>query len=610
MRGHMRIFVIGMIALAIFMTLIGTVESTDWIVDDDPHSNRDFRYIQDAINASSSGDNIKIYNGTYREHLTVNTRVYIQGNGTDQTFIIGRGDADAIIVTADECVFWMLNITPGSGLNLTGIYVYRSDDVEILDCSIHHCMMGVYYYESSHPWTEDLVLYDNSGDGIKIHYSPYWFVDSASIWDNGGFGAYSAGSSNGTMVNTDFVRDGLYIDGNINDTTSHWIEDNTVNGRPLYFINNTQQASIPKNQGQYILANADFDYIVDTVITDTDVGILLIHSSRIGIRRVEIFNVMTGVIFDRTTESNITNSGINDTTDCGIKVLASTHCFIENTTINDTTDGIKVDGETFTEVLNRTSGYSIYYEGHHLLINDCHIFNLSDDGIDVHTMNYTLINYTRINNTYGNGILIHENTHNSSIYRCAILNVSDDGILLFNEVSNNTVARCDVSNCSGRGIVMTTDANSNNITNCSVHNNTNPGIMVLSSDYNNITYNNIWGNGNYGVSLLGAFGTRVHHNNFDANGAGTSQGNDNNGLNHWDQGGEGNYWDDYGGTDGNGDGIGDTAYDIDGAGNDTDDYPLMDPGDTSAPRKIAEFTILVTISITLFALLAIGKRTR
>jgi len=47
--------------------------------------------------------------------------------------------------------------------------------------------------------------------------------------------------------------------------------------------------------------------------------------------------------------------------------------------------------------------------------------------------------------------------------------------------------------------------------------------------------------------------------------------------NLWDNGKEGNYWDDYNGTDANRDGIGDISYVIDG--NNIDNYPLMAPFD-------------------------------
>jgi parallel beta-helix repeat protein len=73
---------------------------------------------------------------------------------------------------------------------------------------------------------------------------------------------------------------------------------------------------------------------------------------------------------------------------------------------------------------------------------------------------------------------------------------------------------------------------------------------------NNTFYHNVFINNNYNVG-------------FDENV--TLIGN------LWDNGSEGNYWDDYNGTDNNRDGIGDTSYVINGEN--VDNYPLMFPFD-------------------------------
>jgi nitrous oxidase accessory protein len=69
-----------------------------------------------------------------------------------------------------------------------------------------------------------------------------------------------------------------------------------------------------------------------------------------------------------------------------------------------------------------------------------------------------------------------------------------------------------------------------------------------------------------------------YHNNF-MNNKGTVAFKDGEFVisNFWDNGSEGNYWDDYNGTDSNRDGIGDTPYIING--DNVDRYPLMFPYD-------------------------------
>ena len=110
------------------------------------------------------------------------------------------------------------------------------------------------------------------------------------------------------------------------------------------------------------------------------------------------------------------------------------------------------------------------------------------------------------------------------------------------------------------------------------------GILMGDGSYN-LFYDNCISNyggshDGYGVAIGGnhqvAENNTFYHNTFVNN-------NNNVGYNwqilgtgnSWDNGKEGNYWDDYNGTDANGDGIGDTPYIIDE--NNQDNFPLMAP---------------------------------
>jgi len=110
------------------------------------------------------------------------------------------------------------------------------------------------------------------------------------------------------------------------------------------------------------------------------------------------------------------------------------------------------------------------------------------------------------------------------------------------------------------------------------------GILIGSSSHN-VFCNNYIANcrssfGGNGVAIGGedAENNTFYHNNFVANNkhVGIYYG-DLLGTNFWDKGGEGNFWDDYNGTDSNRDGIGDTPYVING--DNIDYYPLIEPFD-------------------------------
>jgi len=57
--------------------------------------------IQDAINASSNGDTVFVYNGTYYENIIVNKTVNLLGESTKDTIIDGSGFGNAVNITVD-----------------------------------------------------------------------------------------------------------------------------------------------------------------------------------------------------------------------------------------------------------------------------------------------------------------------------------------------------------------------------------------------------------------------------------------------------------------------------------------------------------------------------
>ena len=122
----------------------------------------------------------------------------------------------------------------------------------------------------------------------------------------------------------------------------------------------------------------------------------------------------------------------------------------------------------------------------------------------------------------------------------------------------------------------------NNITNNGMRGG---GISVLGyigDSYNNSIYqNNIMGNF-IGIDLGTAFGgdarqNIIYQNNFICNKINALERHHIFRINHWDNGEEGNYWDNYIGRDADGDGIGDRPYWISRFYDSKDNYPLMKP---------------------------------
>jgi len=112
-------------------------------------------------------------------------------------------------------------------------------------------------------------------------------------------------------------------------------------------------------------------------------------------------------------------------------------------------------------------------------------------------------------------------------------------------------------------------SNDNTLSRNDIYDNNAAGI-VCSNSSNNILFGNTIYNSEEGIYLWDSFDNTIHHNNFINN---SQQVDIEWSTNVWDDGVEGNYWDNYTGIDSDDDGIGDNWHEIDE--NNKDYYPLM-----------------------------------
>ena len=155
--------------------------------------------------------------------------------------------------------------------------------------------------------------------------------------------------------------------------------------------------------------------------------------------------------------------------------------------------------------------------------------------------------------------------------------------ILFNDIAgislkganNCTISRNKI-NENGHGIQLkdSDDNNDNLITNNILKSNIGYGLYLSEAHRNTIYRNNFDTNLVNGVRLWSSSNNAFYLNNFINNLENANVTDDV--YNIWDNGVEGNYWDDYTGADLDEDGIGDTPYIVaDGDNNDT--FPLMEP---------------------------------
>jgi parallel beta-helix repeat protein len=148
--------------------------------------------------------------------------------------------------------------------------------------------------------------------------------------------------------------------------------------------------------------------------------------------------------------------------------------------------------------------------------------------------------------TFSNAIQLYQSSDNAIINN-HISKVESNAILLW-DMSMNNVLQANVINSSYNGISLHYSSDNNTIVNNAVSHISSLAILFDESN-ENVAFDNSF--------------VDPAIESFD------------NGMNHWNLEGRGNYWGDYEGQDKDGDGIGDTPYDIQTKG--MDSFPLINP---------------------------------
>ncbi len=285
-----------------------------------------FNRIQDAIDVAEDWTTIKVWAGNYRESLDIIKPLILLGNGSQDTIIEGKAGDDCLYISSDWCNvsgfslvdsgrhgIWINNGDFNTISNCTvsksreaGIYLQYSDFTIIEDNIIQDCVeKGIYlqaqsttirdnliddsgmalYFSSSRTSIIERNTITNSKDGVYLTNSAMNSFSNNTFESNDLFGIRCISSDSTDFVDNRFKdnRDGgIYVmnsptcllSGNemINNSIrfqgtvqSQWVqtmENNTVNGKPIYYYNNKNGISVPQGAGQVILANCT-DMVVE-----------------------------------------------------------------------------------------------------------------------------------------------------------------------------------------------------------------------------------------------------------------------------------------------------------------------------------------------------------
>jgi parallel beta-helix repeat protein len=273
--------------------------------------------IQSAIDAATPGDTVFVYHGIYYEDIVIDK---------DNIDLIGENKYTTII---DE--------------SLTGVEIPDNCDNNFVgNFTIQNTVDSGIDVWSNNNFISNNILSNGMNYGITVNYNSRLNHISNNTISNMNYGMILSSQSNSnTVVDNVFFHDGLWIGNTFNNT----IENNTVNGKPLLYVEGKSNMTIAEPMGQIILNYGDHIIIRDQVITNSTTGIQIRHA----------------------TVCLITNNILSMNTEAGLYCADFHSSIIANNTLNaDGTDGLLLEGGfswnniiTNNTVSNNTYGIEI-----------------------------------------------------------------------------------------------------------------------------------------------------------------------------------------------------------------------------------------------------------
>ena len=337
-------------------------------VDDDYDSNTPgwlvdhFNTIQGAINASSAGDRIVVYAGTYTETFTIYHELDLFGEDKELTIIDGGDSDDVISVNAENVNISHFTIQDSGDNENNSMIKINAGNAIITDNIIQSGRVGIALNNCDNNIIYDNTIENNNDDGIYVNHSDSNQITYNTITSNyNGLFLYSSSYNsieNNSNINSN-TANGIFMNetSNYNDFYNNNLTGNTYNGIFLNdhcnyndFIDN----DIYSNGDSGIrVENSSNNFVYSSIVnSNTNYGIMIVGSSNKVISNTINYNSEHGVFLFADNNNEITSNTIKGNTKDGLNLLNSTSDIItQNEIFNNLRYGANLDYFTIKNLI-------------------------------------------------------------------------------------------------------------------------------------------------------------------------------------------------------------------------------------------------------------------
>ncbi|GEM_PF-2553474 len=263
-----------------------------------------------------------------------------------------------------------------------GVYVYHSDNFHITGSRISNVRSyGIYQYYSMNTLISNNTLIDIDGVSIYMgyaYYAPTYIMNNTIIGSI--VGIYSS-IPYISLLNNSMVGCGIYLTSWGHDI----IENNTVNGKPVFYADSIDDIVVPGGMGEILLYNCDNFLIEGQDLSNGTVGIQTYLSSYGRISNNTMYNNhLYGLYMYMSNYNNIYGNTIVNSTEytstaAGIYLSRSRNNYIDNNNLADSKTGIYIDYSTYSNTFRNNrltnNGFFVYYGSQSSIDNDVDVSN-------------------------------------------------------------------------------------------------------------------------------------------------------------------------------------------------------------------------------------------